>query len=86
MVDEQLIDLAYEARQKNPDYGHNLLDLDERNFVYVLIGLGIALLWFIYSNSSTIKKARRNLIADLKYCNQTKFDEDNWDRYASPTL
>lgn len=83
MFDNELVDHAFQASQKNPEYGHNVLDIDERNFLYVIIGVGIAVTYFLYLNSKAVNVARRNFVADLRGASKVKVDEDNWQQFAS---
>ena len=77
---EHFVDMVYEVRRKNPDYAQEFLDVNERNFFFVIVLFGFFAFWFLNRNSAYLAQARKNISAEFKTLNRKRFDDDNWDR------
>eukprot|EP00959_Pyramimonas_sp_CCMP1952_P115519 2414729-Pyramimonas_sp.AAC.2 len=72
--------MVQEVRQKNPDYAKEFLEINERNFFFVLIVVGLAFFWFMSYNSKLLAQARKNISAEFRTLNKKRFDDANWER------
>jgi hypothetical protein len=77
---EQFIDMVQEVRKRNPEYAQNFLDISERDFFFVIVIVGLALLWFMHTNSEAIVLARKNIASEFRHLNKNRVDDTNWER------